>query len=78
MLFRSWYGLFAPAKTPRAVVNQLSQEVARILNIPEVKDKITIRGAAVKASKPEDFDQFVRSEVAKITKVMQAGGVKVQ
>jgi tripartite-type tricarboxylate transporter receptor subunit TctC len=77
-VFDHWYGLFAPAKTPRAVVNQLSQEVARILNIPEVKDKITIRGAAVKASKPEDFDQFVRSEVAKITKVMQAGGVKVQ
>jgi tripartite-type tricarboxylate transporter receptor subunit TctC len=77
-VFDHWYGLFAPAKTPRPVVNQLSQEVARILNIPDVKDKITIRGAAIKASKPEDFDQFVRSEVAKITKVMQAGGVKVQ
>ncbi len=77
-VFDHWYGLFAPAKTPRPVVNQLSQEVARILNIPDVKDKITVRGAAIKPSKPEDFDQFVRSEVAKITKVMQAGGVKVQ
>jgi tripartite-type tricarboxylate transporter receptor subunit TctC len=77
-VFDHWYGLFAPAKTPRPLVNQLSQEVARILNIPDVKDKITIRGAAIKASKPEEFDQFVRSEVAKITKVMQAGGVKVQ
>ena len=43
-----------------------------------VKDKIIIRGAAIKPSKPDEFDQFVRSEVAKITKVMQAGGVKVQ
>ena len=77
-VFDHWYGLFAPAKTPRPVVSQVSQEVARILNIPDVKDKIIIRGAAIKPSKPDEFDQFVRSEVAKITKVMQAGGVKVQ
>ena len=77
-VFDHWYGLFAPAKTPRPVVSQVSQEVARILNIPDVKDKIIIRGAAIKPSKPDEFDQFVRSEVAKITKVMQARGVKVQ
>lgn len=76
--FDHWYGLFTQAKTPRAVVNQLSQEVARILNLPEVKDKITVRGAAIKTSTPEAFDAFVRAEVEKITKVMRAGGVKVQ
>ncbi len=76
-VFDHWYGLFAPAKTPRPVVNQLSQEVARILNIADIKDKISTRGAAVKASTPEAFDQFVRAEVEKITKVMKAGGVKI-
>ncbi len=77
-VFDHWYGLFAPAKTPRPVVNQLSQEVARILNIPDVKDKITARGAAIKTSAPETFEKFVRTEVEKITRVMKAGGVKVQ
>jgi tripartite-type tricarboxylate transporter receptor subunit TctC len=77
-VFDHWYGLFTQAKTPRPVVNQLSQEVARILNLPDVKDKITLRGAAVKPSTPEAFDAFVRAEVAKITKVMTVGGVKVQ
>jgi tripartite-type tricarboxylate transporter receptor subunit TctC len=77
-VFDHWYGMFAPAKTPRPVVNQISQEVARILNIPDVKDKISARGAVVKPSTPEDFDKFVRAEVEKITKVMKAGGVKVQ
>ena len=77
-VFDHWYGMFAPAKTPRPVVNQLSQEVARILNLPDVKDKITVRGAAVKPSSPEAFDAFVRAEVTKITKVMTVGGVKVQ
>jgi tripartite-type tricarboxylate transporter receptor subunit TctC len=77
-VFDHWYGMFVPAKTPRPVVNQLSQEIARILNLPEVKDKITVRGAAIKPSTPEAFDAFVRAEVAKITRVMTAGGVKVQ
>jgi tripartite-type tricarboxylate transporter receptor subunit TctC len=77
-VFDHWYGMFAPAKTPRAVVNQLSQEVARIVNLPDVKDKIASRGAVVKPSTPEAFDQFVRAEIEKITKVMTVGGVRVQ
>ncbi len=76
-VFDHWYGMFAPAKTPRPVVTHISQEVARVLNIPDVKTKISARGAVVKPSTPEDFDKFVRSEVEKITKVMKAGGVKI-
>lgn len=77
-VFDHWYGMFAPAKTPRPVVNQLSREVARVLNLADIKDKIAVRGAAVRPSTPEAFDAFVRAEVAKITKVMTAGGVTVQ
>ena len=77
-VFDHWYGMFAPAKTPRTVINQISQEVARVLNIPDIKDKISSRGAVVKPSTPEEFDKFVRAEVEKITKVMKAGGVTVQ
>ena len=76
-VFDHWYGMFAPAKTPRPVVNQISQEVARVLNIADVKTKISARGAVVKPSSPEEFDKFVRAEVEKITKVMKAGGVKI-
>jgi tripartite-type tricarboxylate transporter receptor subunit TctC len=75
--FDHWYGMFAPAKTPRPVVNLISQEVARVLNIADVKSKISVRGAVVKPSTPEEFDKFVRAEVEKITKVMKAGGVKI-
>ncbi len=76
-VFDHWYGMFAPAKTPRPVVNQISQEVARVLNIADVKSKISARGAVVKPTAPEEFDKFVRAEVEKITKVMKAGGVKI-
>ena len=77
-VFDHWYGMFTQAKTPRAIVNQIAHEQARILNLPDVKDKITVRGAAIKTSSPEAFDAFVRGEAEKITKVMTAGGVKVQ
>ena len=60
-VFDHWYGMFTQVKTPRTVVNQLSQEIARILNLPDVKDKITVRGAAIKTSTPEEFDKFVRA-----------------
>ncbi len=77
-VFDHWYGMFAPAKTPRAMVNQLSQEVRRILTLADIREKFAGRGVVAKPSTPEEFDKFVRTEVEKITKVMKAGGVKIQ
>jgi tripartite-type tricarboxylate transporter receptor subunit TctC len=72
-----WYGLLAPAKTPRPVVNQLSKEIARIMSLPEVKDRLASRGAIPNPSSPEAFDRFLRAEVDKITKVIKTGGVRI-
>lgn len=74
--FDTWYGLFAPAKTPRHVVRQMSDEVLRILNMPDVRERFTLRGAVARASSPEDFDKFVRAEVDKLGKIVKAAGVK--
>jgi tripartite-type tricarboxylate transporter receptor subunit TctC len=73
-----WYGLFAPARTPRPIVNQLSREVARILAMPETRERLAVRGSVPKPSTPEEFDKFVRAEVEKITLVIKAGGVKIE
>ncbi len=73
-----WYGLFAPAKTPRPIVNQLAREVARILAAPDMRERLAVRGSVPKPSTPEEFDKFVRAEVAKITRVIKAGGVKIE
>ena len=59
-------------------MNQLSQEVGRILTLSDIREKFAGRGVVAKPSTPEEFDKFVRTEVEKITKVMKAGGVKVQ
>ena len=73
-----WYGMFAPAKTPREIVNQLSWEVSRALASPDIKERISNRGSVPKPSTPEEFDAFVRAEVAKVGKVIRDGNIRIE
>ena len=73
-----WYGLFAPAKTPRPLVDQLSKEMARVLSIADIREKLAIRGSVTKASSPQEFDRFVRAETDKVNKVIKEGGIKLE
>lgn len=74
--FDTWYGLFAPAKTPRPIITQLSREVSRILSLPDIRERMAIRGGVPKPSTPEQFDRFVRDEAEKLGKVVGAAGIK--
>lgn len=73
-----WYGMFAPANTPRAIVSQVATEMARVLALPEISSRLAVRGSVAKASTPEQFDKFVRAEVAKVSKALKAAGVKLE
>jgi tripartite-type tricarboxylate transporter receptor subunit TctC len=73
-----WYGLFAPAKTPRAIVNQLSKEMARVLTLPAIRERLAVRGSVPRPSTPEEFDKFVRVEVSRIGKAIRDGGIKLE
>ena len=72
-----WYGMFAPAKTPRAIVSQLSKEVARVLALPDMRERIANRGSVPKPTTPEEFDAFVRAEVQKVGKVIRDGNIRI-
>ncbi|MGZ8203138.1 MAG: Bug family tripartite tricarboxylate transporter substrate binding protein [Burkholderiales bacterium] len=65
-----WYGLFAPAKTPPGTVQALYKEVARILNLPEVKDRLVATGHQVVASTPEQFSEKQKREVERFRKIV--------
>lgn len=73
-----WYGMFAPAKTPRPIVNQLSSEVARVLGLPEIRERLLSRGSVPKPSTPDEFDAFLRVEVQKVGKVIRDGNIKIE
>ncbi len=76
--YQGWYGILAPGKTPRKIVNLLSREVGRILELPDVKERIASQGAAAKSSTPEEFDKLVHEEIVTRTKVWKAAGVKIE
>ncbi len=75
--FDQWYGLLASAKTPRPLINLLNKEVVRILNLPDMKERMVSQGATPKPTTPEEFDAFIRAEVKKFAAVIIAAGARV-
>jgi tripartite-type tricarboxylate transporter receptor subunit TctC len=71
-----WYGVVAPAKTPREIVLKLNTEIARILRERGHREKIAASDFEVIASTPGEFGDFIRAETAKWTKVVKASGAR--
>jgi len=74
--FALWYGLFAPAKTPPAVVQALAREVTRIINLPEIRERLVATGHEVIGSTPEQFSEKVKREVEKYRKIILESGMQ--
>lgn len=72
----SWFGLFAPARTPPEVVAKLHAEVARILALPETAKLFDNVGLTAASSTPAEFGVFIRREIEKWTRVVKAAGIK--
>ena len=73
----TWYGFFAPAGTPPAVVAKWNAEVAKILNAPDVRAKFVADGAEPAPNSPGEFAQFIAREQAKYARIVKASGAKV-
>ena len=73
----TWYGFFAPAGTPPAIVAKWSAEVAKVLNAPDVRAKFVADGAEPAPNTPEQFAQFIAREQAKYARIVKASGAKV-
>jgi tripartite-type tricarboxylate transporter receptor subunit TctC len=76
--FNLWVGLFAPAKTPREIIAKLNQEVVKVLNSPEMKERLVRIGADPMPMTPEQFDAYIREELAVNAKIAAAAGIKAQ
>jgi len=76
--YDGWFGVFAPSRTPRAIIDKLSAEIGRILRMKDVSERIDGTGAVAKPSTPQEFDRLVRSEIVKRREVFRAAGTKVQ
>ena len=74
----SWFGLLAPAKTPKAIVDKLAGETQRILKLPDVNERIVALGAQPVGGTPQEYAAFIRSEITKWQKVIRDAGVKAE
>jgi len=76
---RSWYGIFAPAGTPMAVVNRMSQDIGEIVNRPEFRDRhLTARSLVPAANTPEQFAEEMKRERVVAEKVVKDAGFEAQ
>jgi len=73
-----WFGVLAPAGTPRPIIERLHREVTTALQAPDVKKHLATEGAEVVAGTPEQFESYLRSETEKWARVIKAAGIKPQ
>ena len=72
----SWYGLLAPAATPKAIVDRLNREVGRIVQLPDVRERLTAEAFDIPLDTPEQFAAYIKADVVKWAKVVKVSGVK--
>ena len=72
-----WNAVFVPAKTPPAIVERLSKEIAATLQEPEVRARLEALGAEVVGSSPAELDSFRRAEIAKWTRLAKDNKIQL-
>jgi len=74
----SWQGLLAPAGTPPEIVAKIHDAVVKVLNEPEMKQRLADQGAEVVANTPEEFAVFIREDTAKWAQIVKTSGIKIE
>jgi tripartite-type tricarboxylate transporter receptor subunit TctC len=73
----SWYGLMAPAGTPRPIIDKLNAQANEVLQSPDMKRRMAEFGAEVGGGTPEDFGQFIASEIKRYESIVRLSGAKL-
>lgn len=72
----NWYGMVAPAGTPRGVIARLQGEIVRVINSPEVREKLVAQGIEPVGSPPEALEKFMKSEILKWARVIKSANIR--
>jgi tripartite-type tricarboxylate transporter receptor subunit TctC len=72
----AWYGLLAPAKTPRAIIDKLNRSIVEILRTPQTAEAFLAQGAEAAPGTPEEFGAWIRSEISKWARVVKEAGLR--
>jgi tripartite-type tricarboxylate transporter receptor subunit TctC len=75
--YNFWVGMFVPSKTPREIVNRLQQEVAKALEVKEVRESMAKLGAESMLMRPDEFDTYIRNEITTNATLVKAAGIPI-
>jgi len=73
-----WYGILVPAQTPKAIIAALNREIVRIMNLPDVRERLAAHGYTPTTSTPEEFAQLIESDLVKWRDVVKASGATAE
>ena len=73
-----WYGLLAPAATPSAIINKLGAEIAKVLAMPDIREKLLSQGMEPFISTPDQFAALIKADLAKFTGIIKSANIKLE
>ena len=75
---KNWYGILAPASTPKAIIDKLSAEVARIMVVPDIQEKLVGQGLDSFISTPEQFAALIKTDITKFAKIIKTANIRIE
>jgi tripartite-type tricarboxylate transporter receptor subunit TctC len=74
----TWYGVLAPAATPRAIIEKLNTEIVRILQLPDVRERLAAEAFELPADTPDQFAAIIKAELARWAKLVKETGARIE
>jgi tripartite-type tricarboxylate transporter receptor subunit TctC len=74
----TWYGLLAPSATPRAIIDKLNAEMAKMLALPDIRERLTSQGMEPFITTPDQFAALIKADLAKYARVIKSANIKLE
>jgi tripartite-type tricarboxylate transporter receptor subunit TctC len=76
--YESWFGVMAPAGTPKAVIDKINQDIAKALQLADVRERLLVQGSIPTTTTPQAFDAMIKSDTERYTKILKDAGITPQ
>lgn len=76
--YESWFGVLAPAGTPQPILSKVSEDIAKVLEMPDVKEKLLAQGSIPAPTTPSEFDAIIKSDTERYGKILKDAGIMPQ
>jgi tripartite-type tricarboxylate transporter receptor subunit TctC len=76
--YESWFGVLAPAGTPQAILTKVSEDIAKVLEMPDVREKLLAQGSIPAPTTPAEFDAINKADTERYGKILKDAGITPQ